>query len=795
MLVGQYVALLVGSGIVRFHGRTGFAPGVWVGVELEEPVGKNDGSVDGKRYFDCVFGHGIFVRESKARVADVVGGSKQTVTADSQDLHQLQALVDDYRQRVTAANERVAAAETSLTTVEDKLEMLVVDREVLETENTSLRQELELLHKKYVDLKAELDALVEESEINRELEQLVSSNVDVSVLTQDEIKQVMIRSKDLEQKYSTCCDRIDTLLDEIASLTAKLKLSESQLASFSTIELELARSKEIVTELQDQLDTQHDVDQLVSRLTQENEDLTTKLHELESTVAELTELQQLDGALADNHSAIELDLKNSLSTLQVENEERKARIELLEASNERLRLKVNELINEVSGKQESVPFFRTSITSTRLAELPDAAIHDSIYTANEISSLTAVILEQSDTVSIDEHVRSRYTSLKNIMALLVTSLEWSTVEGTSELLESLTKIYETVQRVIELLDYHIQSSNFLLDFLEGFLNNNFVYDKFYMKFTIDYFSLHLRTLKGHFENETTLHIDATLQQLETYLEKLKQWGKEEDALFKPLDFAWYRKVDELLSVENPNSTEFVTQVLAQLEAFLGQTEQKIDINDIRKTPSTNTKEQPSLPADNSRIHKIRDLEVNIEVLRDALLKANVNHQKSFSAVHLELVSIKEQHTDLTKRFEGLQVVKADMEKELFAFHRFEASLARFHKDSEAELDLKKASLRALAYKNEADFLRRVFIKEQESVSNVDWKPITTSITGHLNPLGKCGHYLQRIVSSSKPVRIDLSTEWKPQRKTLVYQVAVQKERFSRYEAMREATFANRESLN
>ena len=57
-------------GILKYIGTTHFADGEWCGILLDEPCGKNDGSVRGVRYFRCRNKYGIFVHSHKVKRAD-----------------------------------------------------------------------------------------------------------------------------------------------------------------------------------------------------------------------------------------------------------------------------------------------------------------------------------------------------------------------------------------------------------------------------------------------------------------------------------------------------------------------------------------------------------------------------------------------------------------------------------------------------------------------------------------------------------------------------------------------------
>ncbi|TRY77089.1 hypothetical protein TCAL_02709 [Tigriopus californicus] len=68
------------AGKIAFLGETKFAPGEWAGVFLDDPVGKNDGSVAGVSYFKCEAMHGVFSRASKLSRQPLASGPPSCLT-------------------------------------------------------------------------------------------------------------------------------------------------------------------------------------------------------------------------------------------------------------------------------------------------------------------------------------------------------------------------------------------------------------------------------------------------------------------------------------------------------------------------------------------------------------------------------------------------------------------------------------------------------------------------------------------------------------------------------------------
>ena len=66
--IGDKVSLDTGvKGEVRFIGNVDGKIGVFYGIALTEPKGKNNGYIGSVKYFECKEDYGIFVKENKIK--------------------------------------------------------------------------------------------------------------------------------------------------------------------------------------------------------------------------------------------------------------------------------------------------------------------------------------------------------------------------------------------------------------------------------------------------------------------------------------------------------------------------------------------------------------------------------------------------------------------------------------------------------------------------------------------------------------------------------------------------------
>ncbi|EFO93819.1 CRE-DNC-1 protein [Caenorhabditis remanei] len=73
--IGTRVKTSSGNGKIVFIGKTSFQDGEWVGVILDTPTGKNNGTVQGVEYFQCEPNYGVFV---KAGAVEPEDGAKRS---------------------------------------------------------------------------------------------------------------------------------------------------------------------------------------------------------------------------------------------------------------------------------------------------------------------------------------------------------------------------------------------------------------------------------------------------------------------------------------------------------------------------------------------------------------------------------------------------------------------------------------------------------------------------------------------------------------------------------------------
>lgn len=345
--IGTAVKVKDKPGVVRFVGKTQFASGTWVGVELDQPVGKNDGSINGVRYFTCAKpgNYGLFALPTIVEVQDrkdaPKDSAKATVSKESVVIDRLQSKLQDaikdirnYKDQITQLKLRIG----QYVDIESSLDQVSVDRDFLQSENMNLHSQLKELQEKYDVLNQELSIVREELELNRELE----DEIRLAGSDTDDIKTLGQKNKKLEISLSNLKDISRSRELELTEEIEKLKVSiENGIKPEAYDELlkKLTTAESTIVELKGQLESVTDLALMIDRLTTENELLNLQISLLKAQVDDLVELQELDTNLEAHHAQLEQELRAKINILEANLEQ--ARLKLEESKRKEAKLKEN----------------------------------------------------------------------------------------------------------------------------------------------------------------------------------------------------------------------------------------------------------------------------------------------------------------------------------------------------------------------------------------------------------------------------------------------------------------------
>ncbi|XP_059609568.1 restin homolog isoform X3 [Phlebotomus argentipes] len=354
MQIGDRVIVSSGfgsrPGVLKYIGETQFAPGNWCGVQLDDPTGKNNGAVDGIRYFECPDKYGIFVPLAKVTLSPSAkktfvrlprSNSKESLTSIG-TLGSM-ASTNTSRLRMGANAQRLSSSTKPITTpkntfslqdvlrekqnhIEQLLAEKDLDRQDADLQSVMYQKDINELKQKIVELEGRLK---DEQRRNEDLQ----FSVDEAQFCGDELS--VKRIKLLEAQSQEYKERITTLEEELAQSKTSLITTEAEGESIKVKEL-----TEKVEELKKTLSLREEE---LKNVREEEKDRSNKILELQK---QLIEAESNMDIKVSSLSVSENCLKEEIKMLSSQNDELCRDIETQKASMEALEVAQKVLLQE-----------------------------------------------------------------------------------------------------------------------------------------------------------------------------------------------------------------------------------------------------------------------------------------------------------------------------------------------------------------------------------------------------------------------------------------------------------------
>lgn len=351
--VGDRVTVRGLIGRVKYIGEPKFAPGTWCGVELDKPSGKNDGSVEGIRYFNTnkTGLYGIFSKyEGVKKISDEeepeeLGLNLSSSKSSSCDDIRLKRIIDKLQEKLYKLHNECKSLQLQLASknsLEDRITELEHSVELATIENETLEEHNELLGHDLLSLKKRHEAVVEELEGFKE-ELILRRVIEDEELKKDDVDPVTLwkRSKLVEhalvklQSSLEASRKVNKSLEgekhEVEAENKKLKSEIFELTN------QLDDAKKIITDLTSQLDAEGSYNNIVDMLTEKNIQLTEEIEELKQALETTKDKQTFDEKLERMYKEVEEELSNEVEDLQRAMESHKYALKTLQSENAKLK--------------------------------------------------------------------------------------------------------------------------------------------------------------------------------------------------------------------------------------------------------------------------------------------------------------------------------------------------------------------------------------------------------------------------------------------------------------------------
>ncbi|KAM9837001.1 dynactin subunit 1-like isoform 2-T2 [Aulostomus maculatus] len=368
-------------GTVAFIGATLFASGKWVGVILDEPKGKNDGTVQGKRYFTCEENHGIFVRQSQIQVVEEGSSATSPDTPETgiSRIPRQKDIPETPRTSKQASRDSLSTSlsgdvsEASLSSHQGALAAPVMpqpsgspaaaaaaapvpatpskEEESLRSQVKDLEEKLETLKMKRTEDKAKLKELEKHKIQLEQLQEWKTKMQEQQAELQKQLKEAKKESREAQEAKDRYMEEMSDTADAIEMATLDKEMAEERAES---LQVEVDTLKERVEELSMDLEIlRHEISEKGSDGAASSYHV-KQLEEQNSRLKEaLVRMRDLSSSEKQEHVKLQkqMEKKNSeLETLRAQKEKLQEEVKQAEATIDELK----EQVDAALGSEEMV---------------------------------------------------------------------------------------------------------------------------------------------------------------------------------------------------------------------------------------------------------------------------------------------------------------------------------------------------------------------------------------------------------------------------------------------------------